>query len=792
MSFTRKSIPLTRLICAVLALQATAWGQSSTNTPEIGYLYPAGGQQGTTVRVTASGQFLNGVTDAYVSGQGVQASIIRYYRPLTNLQREQRQLLQARLRQVRDMRLAELAGKEYDPNATPAATSPEPAGTPEVKMPEHPLLYDLENKSLPELAHIATVLLGSRAKQQPNRQIAESVLIKIRIDPNAKPGNRELRLATRAGLTNPVVFQVGTLPEVRELESGDRQMAAALAKMPEEKPFDLPVLLNGQITPGDTDRFRFLAKQGQRLVIDVQARRLIPYLADAVPGWFQATVTLYDAKGKEVAFADDYRFDPDPVLFYEVPADGEYELEIHDALYRGRDDFVYRIAVGEQPFVTEVFPLGGRAGVETTASISGWNLATTRLPLDTTPGDDLVRHTMCQEGKCLSNDVVYAVDTLPEYTETESNDAVENAQQIELPAIVNGRIAHPGDVDVFQLKCRAGDVVVAEVVSRRLNSPLDSLVWLTDASNHVLQRNDDYVLEDNHLYEDAAGLLTHHADSYLMTKLPKDGTYYVHIGDAQHHGGQAYAYRLRISAPQPDFALRATPSGLSVNAGGVVPICVYALRKDGFDGEIEVALKDAPAGFSLTGARIPPGRDRVRLTLTAPAAAPAQPVAFHLEGTAKIGGQVVHRPIVPAEDRMQAFLYRHLVPSQELLVCIQKTRWPMPPVRLAGDGPVRIPVGGAAQVLLKTPRRPIWQDVQLELEEPPGGVTLHDVTLVPEGLTFRLQADKDAAHGGLVDNLIVHAYREVTPAPQEGKPAPQKRRASVGVLPAIPIEIVQQ
>ncbi len=79
-------------------------------------------------------------------------------------------------------------------------------------------------------------------------------------------------------------------------------------------------------------------------MIETHARRLIPYLADAVPGWFQATVAVYDANGNELASADDYRFDPDPVLYYEIPRDGEYEMEIHDAIYRGREDFVYRVS----------------------------------------------------------------------------------------------------------------------------------------------------------------------------------------------------------------------------------------------------------------------------------------------------------------------------------------------------------------------------------------------------------------------------------------------------------------
>ena len=101
---------------------------------------------------------------------------------------------------------------------------------------------------------------------------------------------------------------------------------------------------------------------------------MIPYLADAVPGWFQAALSLYDAQGHELAYADHYRFHPDPVLFYEVPADGEYVLQIRDSIYRGREDFVYRITVGELPFVTGIFPLGGPAGAQTTVELTGWNL----------------------------------------------------------------------------------------------------------------------------------------------------------------------------------------------------------------------------------------------------------------------------------------------------------------------------------------------------------------------------------------------------------------------------------
>jgi hypothetical protein len=799
-----------RLMFVILTLWvSTAWGQLSKNEPHIGYLYPAGGQQGSVVQVTASGQFLRGATDVYISGEGVRASVIKYIKPLRNLQKEQRQLLQELMKKVRDQRLAELSGKDRSRSMparrrsgrkvaeeTKISKQDDAAKKEEVKLPEHPLLSDLENKSLRELAHITNVLFFPRNKQQTNRQLAEFVLIEITIDADAAPGNRELRLGTKTALTNAMVFQVGLLPEIRELEPNNNKAYPELPnllRVPNllrEKAHELPVLFNGQIMPGDIDRFRFRARKGQQLVIATQARSLIPYLADAVPGWFQATLALYDAVGREVAFADDYRFNPDPVLFYKVPRDSEYELEIRDSIYRGREDFVYRIAVSEQPFITQMFPLGGRAGVRTLASIAGWNLSGSQLTLDTKPGDEYIRRTTYYEGEQLSNSIPYVVDTLPECNETESNDSTKEAQRIDLPQIINGCISRPGDVDVFLFKGRAGDEVVAEVYSRRLNSPMDSLLRLTDESGNVLEWNDDYVLKDGDLHQDIMGLLTHHADSYLMVELPKNGTYYVHLADSQHHGGEAYGYRLRVAAPQPDFALRVTPSSLNMQAGGIIPICIYALRKDGFDGEIEVVLKERNAGFEIKGGRIPAGLDSVRMTLTAPAKAPNRPVALKLEGRARVGGQTVSHPAFGADDVMQAFLYRHLVPAQELLVKVQKAKWRAPPVELAGDGPIRIPAGGSADVRIKTRRSSVLKEMYLELNEPPEGLTIGDVRVVPGGLAFQLKADKDAMQNGFAGNLIVEAFREYRPKQKNGKPANQKRRYSMGIFPAIPIEIV--
>ena len=793
---------------AVALAAAVAMGQSARREPHIGYLYPAGVQRGTTARIVVAGQYLRGSAEVYVSDKGVRAKVVRYMKPIFNIQKEQRYLLMKTMAETRLKRLKEarvparmLDKARAQSDKMAAQAKKQKIKLDGIKLPNHYLLADLEKKSLRELMHIRHVIFFPRQKKQVNRQLGESVLIEVTIDANAAPGDRELRIKTSTGLTNPVVFQVGQLREVREEEPNDRKggpnmsRLSSLGKDPrvkkllEPRTIELPALLNGQIFPGDVDRFLFHATEGQKLVIAASARRLVPYLADAVPGWFQATLELYDSDGNEVAFADDYRSDPDPVLFYKIPKDGRYELAIRDAIYRGREDFVYRIAISEQPFITRAFPLGGRQGTRTQASIDGWNLGARQLTLDTTPGDQWIRHVRGRSGKLVSNSVPYAIDTLPECRESEPNDTASDAQRVEMPIIVNGRIARPGDVDVFRIEGSAGDRIVAEVSARRLNSPMDSLLRLIDASGNVLKWNDDHVLKEKHLHLDRLGLATHHADSYLMAELPKKGTYYVQLSDAQNHGSDAHAYRLRISKPRPDFALRVTPSSLQMQPGAAVPICVYAIRKDGFDGAIEIKVK-APFGATLTGGRIPAASNRVRMTLTAPKKAPTHPVALKLEGTARVNGRTISRAAGAADNVMQAFLYRHLMPARQVMVAVTRQKWSVPAIEILGKLPVRIPAGGSTQVRIKTWTGRTTQKPILALNDPPKGLALGNVTVVPGGVAFRLKAEKGVIKSGLADNLIVEAFREYTPKSKSGKVG-KKRRSSMGFLPALPIEIVR-
>jgi hypothetical protein len=760
------------VIASLLTLAPPAPAQQQQQlAPRIGYVFPAGGRQGTTLEVTVGGRALDGITDVRVTGAGIRVTVGEHVKPIN----------------------AGMAGNLRD------------------KLKE---LRDKPAKDAAIMKEIAEIVkkLAIFASRRNNPALAETVTLQVTIAADAPPGQREMRLVTPNAVTNPMVFCVGQIPEfakhlpkpgegkpLRELRRANQQPGAA---PPFEMNITIPATVNGQILPGGVDRYRFQAVQGQHLTVVASARGLIPYLADAVPGWFQAVVALYDEAGNEVAYADSFRFNPDPAFYIDIPKTGQYVLQVRDSIYRGREDFVYRVAVGELPFVTSIFPLGGKVGEQTAVELRGWNLpikSTTQDAAGKAPG---TYPLSLKEGICLSNPVPFAVDSLPECLRKDPPaGAAQAPQAVTPPIIVNGRIAKPGQWDVFRFDGRAGQEIVAEVYARRLGSALDSILKLTDSSGKLVAANDDH--EDK-----GTGLNTHHADSYLRVKLPADGAYLLYLGDVQNQGGPECGYRLRLSPPQPDFELRAAPSSVNVRANATVAMTVFALRKDGFAGEIGLHLKDAPAGFVLDGGLIPAGQDQVRVTLTAPAPAPPGPLNLAIEGRGRIDGRQVARTAVPAEDMMQAFAYRHLVCCQEMDVMVGGRFGQRGAVRLLGATPLRIPAGKTARIRVGVPASTPMGELALELDQPPEGITIKDTSSALGSTEIVFQADAAKAKCGLKGNLIVNlilirAARGPAAAPPAGKPTtkpaagaasapapPALRRIPAGVLPAIPFEIV--
>ena len=194
-----------------------------------------------------------------------------------------------------------------------------------------------------------------------------------------------------------------------------------------------------------------------------------------------------------MAYDDDYRFHPDPVLLFTVPQDGEYVIEIKDAIYRGRPDFVYRITLGELPFVTQHLPAGRPRPASSRRRAEGLEPPGRhaddgrRGQSAGTPSAFGARGDMISNTRALRRRHAAGVPRSRSPTIRRPT-----AQPVTLPVIVNGRIDRPGDWDVFRFEGRAGQRIVAEVRARRLDSPLDSVLKLTDAAGKRLAFNDDH------------------------------------------------------------------------------------------------------------------------------------------------------------------------------------------------------------------------------------------------------------------------------------------------------------
>ena len=719
-------------------------------TPRIGYVYPAGGRQGATFSVVVGGQFLSGVTNfgVFVSDDCAQAKAISFDRPLNPKEQD---ALKEELNKFQEKRKS---GTRLTPS---------------------------------DLARLDVIKrkLTQFGRRPANPALSEFITLQFTLATNAAPGDHEIRVRTPGGISNPMKFCVGLLPETTkpDWKSVPKERGSTEPAIPPaaEATVKLPAVINGQITPAGADRYHFSARRGQQIIVAVEARQLIPYLADAVPGWFEAALTILDAKGKELASAERYRFRPDPTVRFEAPADGVYTVEIRDSLYRGREDFIYRITIGELPFVTGIFPLGGQAGEKSSIALTGWNLSSKSFTRENSANESGI---VSISGKSF-NAIPFAVDDLPEVFEREPNNSVETAQAVTLPVIVNGRVRTPGERSVFKFSGRAGQPIVAEIFARRLGSPLDSFLRLTDADGKQLAFNDDF--EDK-----GSGLNTFHADSYLTATLPADGTYFIHVTDTQGQGGPEFAYRLRISEPQPDFVLRVVPSSVNLRAGMSAPVTVFALRRDGFTNAINLELKDAPKGFSLSGARIADGQDKAQFTLKAPSQPSEKPVDIAIDGTAMIAGKLVTRAALPAEDMMQAFLYRHLVPSKELAVAVNGQPRPFlrDTFKIISATPVKIVPGGTARVRVSAPPGGNFSErFKLELDNAPEGISLTNVSVIPAGMELVFASDAEKVKRGTTGNLICDVVPTNLGTNNPAKKFGNQRRAAVATLPAIPFTV---
>ena len=310
----------------ILLAVAAAWAQGAD--PYVGYIYPCGIQAGTTNRLIVGGQFLWSTRTGAVSGGGVKILDVELVPGFAPPPGSQFRYLANWLDAI----------SKGDRSTPPLPTDPKARVDEWRSNRWWTVLGTLDEQKLSIVEHFLYV---RRNPLQMSPSLSQRLLVTVAVDANAAPGARELRMFAQNGMSAPRPLFVTAEPHIEEA----RYAPPHRPRPPAPAVTNLPCILDGQITPGQTDTWTLHLQKGRTVTLRTVARELQPYIGDAVPGFFNPALRIVDTNGAEVAFADDNFYHPDPVLVFTPPADGDYKLEIHDLLYRGREDFVYSITV---------------------------------------------------------------------------------------------------------------------------------------------------------------------------------------------------------------------------------------------------------------------------------------------------------------------------------------------------------------------------------------------------------------------------------------------------------------
>ena len=484
-----------------------------------------------------------------------------------------------------------------------------------------------------------------RLGDQSSPQLADKVKIKITIAKDVPCGLYDLRLQSPKGLSNKLPFEVSSYPNF--IENRKSSM-----KNP-NKVTTLPSVLCGYVAPGGVDYFRFEGHKGETMVASVKGRQLVPYIADAVPGWFQPVIKIVDSKGKEVAYSDDYYHYVDPVIMVTLPKDDLYTLMIHDAIYRGREDFNYRIQLGVIPFVTGRYPAYGVAGKKIKQELEGVNLDATKCVAKV---KNEGYHTLTY------TNAVGTSNAVPFYALPKGVKLIQypkNGATLSLNSAIADSLTSNERIKRYKIEAEKRVPIIVELVGRRNGSRIDAVMRLRDRFGNIVASVDD--TEDP-----IQGLMTFHADPVLKFTPKVNGDMILEVEDLHRGYGKDYHYLLRQHSQMPSFNAFVSPAYITTPSGGTSLFRVDVTGR--LRRPANLVIKGLPKNFTTSSLKLRAGR-RWDVSITAPKGADIKRIPIELKMEYPAGKGVREQAkVLPVDKMMQAFYYEHHIPAAELAV----------------------------------------------------------------------------------------------------------------------------
>jgi hypothetical protein len=446
-----------------------------------------------------------------------------------------------------------------------------------------------------------------------------SATARVRVSGDAEPGYREVRLDGPAGVSNLTLVRIDRLNQVVEVEPNDEPGKA------QEVPAGTAVA--GVLKSLDVDHFRIRGTPGQRLTLDLEARRIGTSIAPVM--------TIFSTSGAALAQGRESRGnDHDCRMTVVIPPEGTCLVQVRDNVYGGNDQARYRLRVDPAPYASGLFPLGGPKGQTIEVEVSGGNLVEPRkksITLPDAPGSFVDPGDFDGPGGPVAGPGRLVVGDGPEMVEPLDRPG-GSAIEVTTGVTVNGRIGRPGEVDAYRLKVKAGDKVRARIEAAAMGSWLDSVVAIRDEKGATLAENDDSseaVRPNQARSVSAVGVPEGSPDSSVEFEAKLDGVLTIEVVDRFGDGGPEYAYRLSIGQGRPDFAVtlllgNATSNASAISNLGQVRTArtspgqfgVYNLKPgastpinfivapEGRPGPIEVRVEGLPEGVTAEPVRI--------------------------------------------------------------------------------------------------------------------------------------------------------------------------------------------